>query len=101
MKYAKTCLKNLQKSAIESSFGSHLHVLVIHAPAQYEIMCLRSCNTECEERLFGQAKAIALTTTNRQPSTTIPNILLRLQAKQKKGGMYDCMLAPSSKISKE
>ena len=82
-------------------FGSHLHALVVHAPAQYEIMCLCSCNTECEERLFGQAKAIAQSTTNRQPSTIIPNILLRLQAKQRKGGMYDCMCAPSSKISKE
>jgi hypothetical protein len=82
-------------------FGSHLHALVVHAPTQYEIMCLRSCNAEFEERLFGQAKAIALATTNRQPNTIIPNVLLRLQAKQRKGGMYDCMLAPSSKISKE
>ena len=79
-------------------FGSHLHALVVHAPTQYEIMCLRSCNAEFEERLFGPPKAIAQATTNRQPNT---NVLLRLQAKQKKGGMYDCMLAPSSKISKE
>ena len=77
-------------------FGSHLHALVVHAPTQYEIMCLRSCNAEFEERLFGQAKAIAQATTKKQPNTIIPNILLRLQAKQRKGGMYDCMLAPSS-----
>ena len=82
-------------------FGSHLHALVVHAPAQYEIMSLRSCNAECEERLFGQAKAIAQGTTNRQPNTIVPNILLRLQAKQKKGGMFASMLGSSSKISKE
>ena len=82
-------------------FGSHLHALVVHAPAQYEIIPLRSCNSECEERLFGQAKAIAQGTTNRQPHTIVPNILLRLQAKQKKGRMFDSMLGSSSKISKE
>lgn len=82
-------------------FGSHLHALILHAPTQYEIMSLRSCNAECEERLFGQAKAIAQGTTNRQPNTIIPNIPLRLQAKQKKGGMFDFMAGLSSKISKE
>lgn len=64
-------------------------------------MSLRSCNAECEERIFGQAKAIAQGTTNRQPNTIIPNILLRLQAKQKKGGMFDSLAGSSSKISKE
>ena len=58
-------------------FGSHLHALAVHAPAQYEIMSLRSCNAECEERLFGQAKAIAQATTNRQASTIIPNIFFK------------------------
>ena len=45
-------------------------------------MCAKSCNTENEERLFGQAKAIALNTTNRRLGNILPNILLRLQAKQ-------------------
>lgn len=26
-------------------FGSHMHAIVVHAPTQYEIMCLSSCNT--------------------------------------------------------
>ena len=64
-------------------------------------MCLRSCNAEYEERLFGQAKAIAQNTTNRQANTIVPNILLRLQAKQQKGGMFESMRHTSSWITKE
>lgn len=73
-------------------FGSHMHAIVVHAPIQNEIMCLSSCNTECEERLFGQAKSIAQESMNRQPNTTIPNILLRLQAKQLQGITHTCTL---------
>ena len=62
-------------------FGSYLHDLGCHASEQYQIMCLRSVNAECEERLFGQAKAIALRTPSRKPENVITNIFLRLQAK--------------------
>ena len=62
-------------------------------------MCLRSCNAKYEERLFGQAKAIAQNTTNRQPNTIVPNILLRLQAKQQKGGMFESSVSQSSLCS--
>ena len=98
---SKELFNNTAAISHRKLFGSHLHALVVHAPAQYEIMSLRSCNAECEERLFGQAKAIAQGTTNRQPNTIVPNILLRLQAKQKKGGMSDSMLGSSRKISKK
>ena len=50
-------------------FGSHMHAIVVHSPIQNEIMCLSSCNTECEERLFGQANSIGQETMNRQPNT--------------------------------
>ena len=33
-------------------FGVYLHSLVAHAPMQYEIICLRSVNTENQERIF-------------------------------------------------
>ncbi len=59
-------------------FGSYLYDLSANAGQIYEIVCLRSVNAECQERLFGQAKQIALNTTNRKPSNAIPEILLRL-----------------------
>ena len=65
----------------EKFFGLYLHSLVVHAPRQYEIVCLKSVNTENEERIFQQAKQIALKCTNRKPENVIPSVLIRLQAK--------------------
>ena len=81
-------------------FGVYLHSITFHAPQQYEIVNLKSTNTEHEERLFGQAKDMVHKATNRQPHNVIPNILLRLQAKQKRGDMYSSYYACSSRISK-
>lgn len=86
------------KTTHRAMFGSYLHAIALHAPPQYEILCLNSANTEHEERLFGQAKNMVQTTTNRQPNNVIPNILLRLQAKRMKGEMYKSY---KSKIPKE
>ena len=61
-------------------FGTYLHHLCAHAPQQYEIVPLRSVNTEHEERLFGQAKQIALKASNRQPENAIFNIFVCLSA---------------------
>ena len=61
-------------------FGTYLHHLCAHAPQQYEVVPLRSINTEHEERLFGQAKQIALNASNRQPENAIFNIFVRLSA---------------------
>ena len=47
-------------------FASYLHALSNHAAQQYEIICMRSTNTEHEERLFGQAKKTALNATESQ-----------------------------------
>ena len=69
-------------------YGIYLHALTVHAPAQFQLMSLKSCNAEHEERLFGQAKDIATATSNRKPENIVPNILLRLQAKQKRKDMY-------------
>ncbi len=81
-------------------FGSYLHDLSAHAGQIYEIVCLRSVNAECQERLFGQAKQIALNTTNRKPNNVIPEILLRLQIKQNEGKLISALRAGQTKVSK-
>ncbi len=81
-------------------FGIYLHSIVHHAPFQYEILCLKSANTEHEERLFGQAKGLVQGTTNRQPQTVIPNVLLRLQAKRTVGSVYQTFQEEQSRVSK-
>ena len=37
-------------------FGSYIHDLSAHAGLEYEIVCSRSVNAECQERLFAQAE---------------------------------------------
>ncbi len=59
----------------------------MHAPVQYEVVCLRSVNTENQERIFQKSKQIAITTTNRQPGNVVHTLLLRLQAKQLTGDL--------------
>ena len=83
----------------EKFYGSYLHDLSCHSGQQYEIVCLRSVNAECQERLFGQAKRTALNTTNRKPNNIIPEILLRLQMRQKEGTLIDSISAKQSKVS--
>ena len=68
-------------------FGLYLHSIVLHAPLQYDVLCLRSVNTENQERIFQQAKTIALPTTNKKPENVVLNVMLRLQAKQVNGNL--------------
>ena len=63
-------------------FGLYLHALTAHSPTQYELVSLRSLNTENQERFFGQARAIADACTNHHAENIIPQIMIRLQAKQ-------------------
>ena len=63
-------------------FGHYLHALTCHSPTQYELACLCSLNTENQERLFGQAREIAEGCTNHHAENIIPQIMIRLQAKQ-------------------
>ena len=83
----------------EKFFGTYLHDLSCHAGLKYEIVCLRSTNSECQERLFGQAKQIALNTTNRKQNIVIPEILLRLQMKQQEGKLHSSITPRQSKVS--
>ena len=68
-------------------FGIYLHDLVVHAPAIYQQVCLRSTNTESQEHLFSQAKHIGLKATNRKTENVLPTILVSMQARQNLG---DC-----------
>ena len=64
-------------------FGIYLHDIAVHAAPQYEIVCLRSTNSESQERLFTQIKQTSLRATNRKVENVLPTVLLSLQAKQK------------------
>jgi len=70
---------NPKKSTTKAIFGTYLQALLVHAPLQYEVVCLRSVNTKNQEHIFQQAKQIARSTTNCQPGNVVPN--LHLQAK--------------------
>jgi len=64
-------------------FGRYFHSLTCHAPLLYRIICLRSLNTEMQERMFGQCKAITRSTSNQHSDHVIPNIMIRIQEEQK------------------
>ncbi len=80
-------------------FGVYLHDLVVHAPPQYELVSLRSTNSESQERLFSQAKHISLRATNRKPENVLPTILLSMQAKQKAQTHSDSLKQQESMVS--
>ena len=80
-------------------FGVYLHDLVVHAPNQYEMVCLRSTNAESQERLFSQAKHISLRATSRKPENVLPTILLSLQAREKLGDMQQSIRKQDSIVS--
>lgn len=92
---------HLKHTTHRAFFGIYLHALVVHAPKQLEIVSLKSCNSEHEERLFGQAKDVAQSATNRQPQNIVPNILLRIQAKQKQRDLYNTLHTSLSRVAKE
>jgi len=101
MSFAKSYLQILGIVLGEPSLvGIYLHSLAVHAPMQYELVCLRSVNTENQERIFQQAKHIARTTTNRQPGNVIPTLLLRLQAKQLNGQLLSSMDCGESRVKR-
>lgn len=63
----------------QTLFGSYLHDISCHAAPQFELVCLRSCNTEFEERLFRQVKRVAESCTNRKPQNVLGQAFIRLQ----------------------
>ena len=80
-------------------FGHYVHALTAHLPTQLELACLRSLNAESEERLFGQARTIAESCTNHHPDNVIPQIMLRLQAKQEQHEVLASVSKGDSQVS--
>ena len=68
-------------------FGSYLHDISCHAAPQFELVSLRSCNTEFEERLFGQVRRVAENCTNRQPQNILNQVFIRLQVLLSQGNV--------------
>ena len=82
MELCRDLLSQPEKISKTKMFGHYVHAITAHIATQHELACLRSLNTESEERLFGQARAIADYCTNHHPENVIPHVMLRLQAKQ-------------------
>ena len=68
-------------------FGSYLHDISCHAAPQFELVSLKSCNTEFEERLFGQVRRVAENCSNRQPQNVLNQVFIRLQVLLNQGNM--------------
>ena len=96
----KSLFTNPKETSYEKFFGLYLHSLVVHAPRQYEIVCLKSVNTENQERIFQQAKHIAEETTNRRPENVIPSILIRLQAQAITGKLSGIYHSAKTRVEK-
>ena len=68
-------------------FGSYLHDISCHAAPQFELVSLRSCNKEFEERLFAQVRRVVENCTNRQPQNILSQVFLRLQVLLSQGNV--------------
>lgn len=59
--HAEVCANTLSHPSSVSQrkmFGIYFHAIICHAAPQFEIVRLKSVNTEDQERLFGQAESI-------------------------------------------
>ena len=52
-------------------YGRYFHSLVVHAPIQHRIVCLRSTNTEQQERHFNAFSSISAAISSRRPGEII------------------------------
>ena len=94
-----TLISNPRKQTLSHLFGVYLHDLGVHAPCQYEMVCLRSTNAESQESLFSQAKHVSLRATNCKPENVLPTILLSLQTREKLGDMQQSIRKQDSIVS--
>ncbi len=94
----KSLFPTPKEISYDKLFGLYLHSPAVHAPRQYEILCLRSVNTENQERLFQQAKQIATRCTNRKPDNVITEVLIRIQAKNISGNLSSVYKSAKSRV---
>ena len=64
-------------------YGRYFHSLIVHAPIQHRIICLRSTNTEQQERHFNAFSSISAATSSRRPGEIITPGIIRMQAEVK------------------
>ena len=79
--HAKLCsdhLSNPKTMSRRKMFGRYFHAITTHSPLLNRIIPPRLLNTELEERMFGQCKAITRTTSNQHTSNIISNILVHM-----------------------
>jgi hypothetical protein len=99
MELCRDLFPTLKTMSWSKMFGHYLHALTAHSPTQYELACLRSLNTENQERIFGQARRIAETCTNHHPENIIPQLMLRLQAKQEQAALLPSIEKADTQVS--
>ena len=87
------------KVTMRRMYGRHYHALCTHAPIINRLRCLRSTNTEQEERSFNTLKSITNQTSNMRPEHIISNGFLRLQAEQQINATYRSLAKQESYIS--
>lgn len=81
----------------EKLFGLYLHSLSKHAPEHYELLCLKSVDTENQERLFSKSRHIAEKASNRSPGNVISNILFCMQCNTRKSSNADTIVHKAAK----
>lgn len=99
MELCRDLLSTPAKISKGKMFGHYSHAMTAHLPTQLELACLRSLNTESQERLFGQARGIAEACTNHHPDNIIPHVMLRLQVKQEQHEVLTSVQKGESQVS--
>ncbi len=79
------CCPHPKTQTRDKLYGTYFHDLLVHAPTQFQMVCLRSTNAESTERLFSQIKHISQRATNRKPDNVVATILLSMQAREQTG----------------
>ena len=72
----------LRKLTARTFFGSYFHSFVHHSALQYRIVSGRTANTEKEGATFNSLKTFTNITSNHHSDNTVPNALIRTQAKE-------------------
>ena len=81
--HGKICNDFFTNSKKNPIFGRYFHSITCHSPLLLWIICLRSVNTELQERMFGQAKQITKSTSCLKANHIIENILIRIHEEGK------------------
>ena len=86
----------------EKFYERYFHSLVVHAPIQHRIICLRSTNTEQQERHFNAFLSISAAISRRRPGEIITPGIIRMQAevKSEESKQRDTLKEQESRLGK-